>query len=169
MSPSGSSKRTNTLNSVINGISAVSQLHLPADERLFTPFSLVDLHLEDLPELLDGISMSSLWKNLFSTHLPCLALVPDGPSSSGMLLSLTKVRSSDSELLQFLRSRVGRKCHYVFMYIYYLLLLSTFRCRGDVYVLYTIEISNASHTVRTLTNINKYSCVSRGAGANFFH
>lgn len=94
----------------------MSQLCSPADERLFTPFSLVDLHLEDLPELLDEISMSSLWKNLFSTHLPCLALVPDGPGSSGMLLSLTKVRSSDSELLQFLRSRVGRKCH-IFMYI----------------------------------------------------
>lgn len=96
----------------------MSELYLPADKSVFTPFSLFDFHLEDLPELLDGISISFLWDSLFSTHFPCLALVPDSPSGSGMLFSLTRVSSSDSELLELLRSRVGRKRHYDFIYIY---------------------------------------------------
>lgn len=88
----------------------------------------------------------SLWKNLLSTHFPCLALVPDGPGSSGMLLSLTRVNSSNSELLELLRSIVGRKGHYYnFMYIYFFYCLLS--GAGEmyiyiyIYILCTIEIN----------------------------
>lgn len=120
----------------------MSEFHLPADESLFTPFSLVDLHLEDLPELLVGISILSLWKNLLSTHFPCLALVPDGPGSSGMLLSLTRVSSSNSELLELLRSIVGRKGHYYnFMYICFFYCLLSGIGQMYIYILCTIDIN----------------------------
>lgn len=101
----------------------------------------------------------SLWKNLLATHFPCLALVPDGPGSSGMLLSLTRVSSSNSELLELLRSIVGRKGHYYnFMYIYffYCLLSGAGEMYIYIYIYYALSrsISNALHTY--CTHVDKY-------------
>lgn len=75
-----------------------------------------------------------------------------------MLLSLTRVSSSNSELLELLRSIVGRKGHYYnFMYIYFFIVYFPVQGRCIyIYIYYAlpISISNALHTY--CTHVDKY-------------